>query len=301
LGLFLATALSFITLEAVSAPPANGPRHFARFVRYHARRRPVLVCLGEGLTHGNCSASITPEIPSSLCQTLGLPPPTEKIFSDPLWVLNCSQNCITTHTILNERLNAALNCHPDYILLCIGTNDMLAIYNKAFAKCITSINELPQDPTMQIFEKNLCGILSFIQKSSPLVQIGVCTLPPMGENLKSAANQVIRQANDIIYKVTSSCEDKVTVVPVYEKFEAILEKKRRGGLPVDLFFPVALFMNPLYHVLPFFTFNMLSAPFGHSLLSDGLHLNENGRDEMVELVVEWLVKKNIAKAIAVKS
>ena len=75
----------------------------------------MLLCLGDSLTHGNVSASITPEIPLKLCGFLGLPTPDYgKTFADPLWVVNAGQNMITSHTILHERLHTSMGVYPDY-------------------------------------------------------------------------------------------------------------------------------------------------------------------------------------------
>jgi lysophospholipase L1-like esterase len=304
LAVFMYGCGTFITLEAISAPPANSPDYFIKWVRNQGRRRPILVCLGDSLTHGNCSASITPEIPSKLCQTLGMAPPVYgDAFVDPLWIVNCGQNGITSHTILHERLNKALSCQPDFILLMIGTNDVRAMYKKSWSKEVVRINNLPQEPSMQQLERNLTGILDFIRQSSPMVQIGICTLPPMGEDLKAPANKVVRDANEIIERVAAAEGERSFVIPVFERFEAILEKRRKSwNTPsVDFYFPIAMIMNPLYLALPFVDWNKLSAPFSHKLMSDGLHLNENGKDEVVDLVVDWLMKRNVAKAIAVKA
>lgn len=304
LAVFMFGCGTFITLEVVSAPPANSPDYFINWVRNQDRRRPILVCLGDSLTHGNCSASITPDIPAKLCEILGMAPPKYgDTFVDPLWIVNAGQNMITSHTILHERLNKTLSCQPDFILLWIGTNDVRAIYKRAWAREVVSINNLPQKPTMEQLERNLKGILDFIRQSSPMVQIGICTLPPMGEDLKAPANKVVREANELIEKVVAAQGEGCTVIPVFERFESILEKKRRSRNtpPVDYFCYLAFFMNPLYIAVPFLDWNKLSAPFSHKLLSDGLHLNENGKDEVVGLVVDWLMKKNVAKAIAVKA
>lgn len=52
IGLFLTMffATAFITLETVSAPPANRPDVFVPWARRQGARRPVLLCLGDSLT-----------------------------------------------------------------------------------------------------------------------------------------------------------------------------------------------------------------------------------------------------------
>jgi hypothetical protein len=85
---------------------------------------PMLLCLGDSLTHGSCSASFTPEIPLQLSQKLCLPlsEHPHRSFADPLWVVNAGQNSITSHTVLQERLAPTLQAiYPDYVLILIGT------------------------------------------------------------------------------------------------------------------------------------------------------------------------------------
>lgn len=313
LAMFMYSCIAFITTEVVSAPPENSPRNFKLWARHRgSSRKPVLLCLGDSLTHGNASANITPQIPFKLSSTLGLPPPTEgKFFFDPLWVVNAGQNYLTTYNILHERLHSALSCYPDFIYLMIGTNDVLVMQSQSSltARFIKHINQLPQEGeeasiTMETFERNYTQILNHLWQSSPLSQVGVCTLPPMGENLDAPQNRLIREANEIIQKVAASASGKVQVIDVYGRLEAILEKKKGKGSPVSWQLPIFILMAPLHYLVPggFFTWNRLSAVFGNTVLLDGLHLNDRGRDQVVDATVDWLVgQANVAKAIAVKS
>jgi lysophospholipase L1-like esterase len=304
LAIVMYACITFITLEVVSAPPVNNPSNFALWVGRRGSRKPVLLCLGDSLTHGTASANFTPEIPFKLSEALGLPPHVEgSFFFDPLWVVNAGQNGITSHTILNERLHSSLGCYPDFIFLMIGTNDLRCMYNKSWANLTVRVNELPETPTMQVFERNLKAILDHLYQSSPLSHVAVATLPPMGEDLKSPANQLVREANEMIERAVSNATGKVSLVPVFARLEAVVEKKARRemSLPVDYVVPLATVMCPLVHLMPFiFNWNRLSALVGNTVLSDGLHLNERGRDEVVAGIVEWLLKANVAKAIAVK-
>jgi len=304
LAMFLFFAISFITLETVSAPPANRPDVFVPWARRQARRRPVLLCLGDSLTHGNCSSSFTPEIPTKLCQQLGMEiPKSYPTFADPLWVVNAGQNSITSYTILHERLHKALECFPDYVFILIGTNDMRAVYKPSWSKSVVTINGLPEAPTIQNYERNLTQILNYIRRSSPMTKIGLCQLPPMGEDLTSEANVLIRQANEVIDRVArADGEHLTTVIPLYSRLEALLDKKRgKRSLPIDSCFFLAALMNPLFHLLGVvFSWNLMSYMVGNVVMLDGLHLNDRGRDELVDAIVEWLVQTNVAKSIAVK-
>lgn len=300
---FLLFSGEFIVLQAVSAPPANSPLKFSMFARRAGRRRPVLLCLGDSLTHGNCSASITPDIPVRLCEKMGMPLPDQsRTFRDPLWVVNAGQNNLTSYAVLNERLSSALGCHPDYIVLWIGTNDVIGIYNKSAGRKIQAMNEQPRELSLEGLERNLKQILSFVHQCSPLIQIGVCTLPPLGENLRSEPNKVVRKANEIIEKVVQDHGNKCTVIPVFQRLETIIEKMPHKSMPSSLFPVATLIANAIFHLIPFpLSWNMISMMFGNTVLIDGVHLNERGGDEVVDAITDWLIQTGVAKAIAVKA
>ena len=305
LAAVLLSCISFITLESISAPPANRPSIFIPWSRrQQQQRRPVLLCFGDGLTHGNCSASFTPEIPAKLCAKLGMDPPRYGLtFADPLWVVNAGQNGITSHTILRERLNHALGCYPDFVCVWIGMNDVRAMYSSVWAREVVGTNGLAEVPTLANFQRNLSQIIQFIRQASPMVRVAVCTLPPMGENLRSSANQWIRQANDVIEQVVAtSGDEKVCVIPIFANMESALEKKRsRFSMPPEAFPFLMTLMCPLYHMMgTIFSWNVLSSLTGGMYLWDGIHLNERGADLVADLIVEWLMNVHVAKAIAVK-
>ena len=296
LGLALAVLNGFAlaALETVSSAPPNNGRRFTLFARRHrAGRKPVLLCLGDSLTHGKCSTDFTMQIPIRLSQRLGLSEvPKAQPFQDPLWVLNAGQNLITSHTVL-ERVEATLSCHPDYLLLMIGTNDCRGMYKKSWSQHVTRVNQLPEEPSLEALERNLRAILDSIRRGSPHTRIALATLPPMGENLQSRSNKVIKDANEVISRVAGDC----TVLPVFATMaERIATKRWKWSLPVSMAIPVGLLQNLLYHSLPM-KWSFLSAFFGHAVLTDGIHLNEVGATIVADLTAEWLIQENVAAAL----
>jgi lysophospholipase L1-like esterase len=316
LGLFLFNAVTFIVLEAATAPPANNARAFERYCRNTGKRLPILTCLGDSNLHGTMSASITPEIVLQLCESLGLPPPSPRyatFSSSALWVVNCAQNGLTSQTILHERVRTALNVHPDYIFIMIGTNDVLCMHygpNSSITQHICKTNQLDATPTLASLERNISAILNHIHLASPRVQIGLATLPPISEDLQSSANQLVRQANAAIERAAASFpgpKEYISIIPVYSSLEAVLEKsKKRKGSSIHFFPLLSIWMcyvmyTPIVALTGFLTYDKLACIVGNTYLSDGVHLTEAGRDVIVQLIVDWLNNRNIAKAIAVKS
>jgi lysophospholipase L1-like esterase len=184
----------------------------------------------------------------------------------------------------------------------IGTNDVRAMHSSFWGNRVVSVNALPEQPNMTTLERNLGSILNYIRKSSPVVKIAFCTLPPMGEDLRSDANALIREANEAIERVAKA-DDNCFVIPVFDRLEEYLQKNRRGkrALPIGLQPLICTLMMPIYHVARLRSWNTLSVIVGNKVLADGLHLNEHGRDIVVGLIVEWLLSANVAKAIAVKN
>ena len=334
-ALFVVCCIYFITVEAISSRPDNNPYSFLQWRQRNissirnnhsnsdVKNCPILLCLGDSLTHGNCSASYTPEIPYQLSLKLGLPVPSADqhyaaTFTEPIFVVNGGQNSITSHTVLHEKLIPYMNMiRPDYVLILIGTNDIQALCRpQLIGAAIRHINRIPENPTLQQFERNLRQMIHFFLNEdddgnniSPHVQLGICTLPPLGENLQSYSNQMIRHANGIIERLVAEQQaaqcNRITLIPLYHELEkVILQKKWKFAIPYDIWWLIAIVMYPLYHIPhgTLFSWNTLSYLFGnHSVLSDGVHLNENGRIVLVQLIVNvFLYKKNITKAIAVK-
>lgn len=310
LVLFFYAAIAFITCEVLSAPPPNNPEVFERWLKYRqGDRKTTLLCLGDSLTHGTVSADPSGHIPNELSKALGLNHDVtgQRLFYDPIWVVNAAQNSITSHTILRERLKyTVLTTDPDYVLIMIGTNDVMAMYKDKFTKRMVKINKLTEMPSLEVFEKNLRGILDGLHKLSPMTKVGVATLPPLGQDLKSKANQLIRQANDVIMNVVGNAPQgtRAAVVSVYQRFESAMEKESKlaKGTNVDNYFFNMVWMACFVHVPPFgITWNAVSSLVGNKYTTDGLHLNERGRDLVVAAVVDWLVQAGVTKTITLKT
>jgi hypothetical protein len=100
------------------------------------------------------------------------------------------------------------------------------MYKPSWGNHVVNINGLPERPSMAVFERNLASILCFIRQSSPVVKIALCTLPPLGEDLSSRANKMVREANEIIERVAKS-DDVCSVLPVFDRLESMIEKGNR--------------------------------------------------------------------------
>jgi lysophospholipase L1-like esterase len=274
-----AGAVIYVTADRTSRPPSNRSE----------TTRPLLICLGDSLTHGHCSASVVDRIVPTLKSRSGK--------DVKLGVVNAGQNNICSWTIYHKRMEAVLQYDPDYVLVMIGSNDVCSIYNKWWSVQRECMWQLPERPSLDGLETNVHGIVTTLLHHSPRLQVGLCTLPPMGEVFDQPTNQVVRQANVVISRIADSMGDRCTLVPVYGSLEQSIRSScsELGAWkpPADYFLPLSIVMGMLHHVGGF-SWNTLSRLLGNSVLSDSLHLNERGATVVATAVADWLLSKGIS-------
>jgi lysophospholipase L1-like esterase len=256
-----------------------------------------LVCLGDSLTHGACSANWVASLPNRL--------QTDSKTARTLKVVNAGQNSICTHTVLKEKVDHVVACQPDYIVIMIGSNDAMAIYREDWARNKMHIWNLPERPTEDLLILNLRGIVeAFLERTS--AAIAIATLPPFGEVVDSASNKIIDSINNRIksleylflgeVKNDSRDTPRVSVIDVNKALWTEINKSRRSNNSntthsIDEFLPYAMIMGMLHCVLGI-SWNSLTRLFtGNAVLSESLHLNEKGGNVVRNLVVKWLMEK----------
>ena len=287
--------------HVLSQPPINNPARFILRFRIMSPARPVMVCIGDSLIHGRTSDDWIPKVPFLVSEKMKFDCPQVSDFMDPVWIVNAAQNGITSWIAHTEKIQQAVSCYPDYILLMIGTNDVLSMYSPLASVNAAVTWSLPETCKMSVLERNLISMLDSLAERSPSTEVAVCTIPPLGEDLASPANRLVKEANEIIRNIVESREAaRVTVLDVNERLQSEITKGSTGKkLPIELAALLMAFMAPLHYYLGI-PWQMLSGIVGNRVLFDGMHLNEVGGDIVAGVVTDWLFTKNIHKAIAVK-
>jgi hypothetical protein len=155
---------------------------------------------------------------------------------------------------------------------------------------------------------------AFTEKSGKR-HVAILTLPPMGEDdLDSSANKLIANYNASIQELVDEIQNdtdrkskfaSLSVIPVHDGLVSFLQQEPQQRsqpkgilpkVPVDWFLPISCLQCALYHSFPgMFTWKSLSAPlFGHTVMSDGLHLHETGSGIVADAIVQWLLDHGIA-------
>ena len=289
--------------ERLSRPPHNGPHEFVKKDKKRGKRDEddkILVCLGDSLTHGACSANWVDDVESSLMEQLQNNKTTAKLN-----VVNAGQNSICTHTVLHEKVSHVVECKPDYVFIMIGSNDAMAIYRDDWAKEKMHTWNLSEKPNEDAIIRNLTDIVKqLLDQTTAVIAIG--TLPPFGEDCNSKSNKVIHSINCRIktlqylflgeIKNDSRETERVSVIDINSALwdEINIQRSKsntKATHSVDMFLPYAMVMG-LLHCVFGLSWNLSTRLLtGNVVLSESLHLNEDGGHIVRNEVVQWLVDK----------
>jgi lysophospholipase L1-like esterase len=251
----------------------------------------------------------------------------QPFHNDPINVINAGYNYVPSHILLRDKINYINQIDPDYVFVLIGTNDMLSIYHKKFQKEIGKFNNIEPDIlTMKNFEQNMKDIIQYLYSTASMVRIGIGTIPPLGEDLNSEANRIVQEANQIIKQIVSTLNnennDRISVIDIYERMENVLllnQKNHRPRIPwlprvvtsIDYYLILFMLVCPIQRILSSILsilllrslnskikwWNRISYCLGKPLSHDGVHFNENARDIVVTLIMQWIQENDIRKSM----
>ena len=176
----LLSVLGLYIVEKASRPPSNDAYHYVRWNSSNKSDAPTLVCLGDSLTHGTFSAPWVEDIMVHASSTWSK--------EQPLHVVNCGQNNLVTHTCLHERVDWTLACQPQYVVVMIGTNDCRGLYNGGWRWQLETMWWTPEPLSLDVMERNVHSMVQKLVHAHPLRQVGLCTIPPLGEDLRNRSN-----------------------------------------------------------------------------------------------------------------
>eukprot|EP00578_Thalassiosira_sp_NH16_P007249 CAMPEP_0181125022 /NCGR_PEP_ID=MMETSP1071-20121207/26816_1 /TAXON_ID=35127 /ORGANISM="Thalassiosira sp., Strain NH16" /LENGTH=372 /DNA_ID=CAMNT_0023210413 /DNA_START=86 /DNA_END=1204 /DNA_ORIENTATION=+ len=291
----------FVTAEGTSRPPRMGPHEFvkereillAKKKRDGGDAEEVLVCLGDSLTHGACSANWVDALTERL---RGSP------SAAPLAIVNAGQNGICTETVLQRKVEHVIACRPKYIFIMIGTNDVRAVYRKDWGDQLTWMWSLTERPSEDALMRNLANIIRVLLEHTT-AKIAVGTLPPLGEDADSTANQIVLRVNRrIIHAVEIEfCDSRrvsaVDVNGALWKYINLSSVKRKKIHSIDDSLPIGIVMCILHNIFGL-SWNLLTHIItGNVVLSESLHLNETGGDVVRNELVKWLVENGDANHV----
>jgi lysophospholipase L1-like esterase len=172
-----------------------------------------------------------------------------------------------------RRLPRVIACQPQKIVVLIGGNDVLALVSTKARAFFRISKRLPRDPSPEWFSENLQAIVRCV-KAESAATVGLCSLPPIGEDPASAhrfqseLNRCIEEFSAIIRGIAQ--EEGVGYIALYE---AILAETLRSPARAFTKFGFLSFYRDAFRTLVLRkTPDEVARINGWSFHTDGVHL-----------------------------
>lgn len=260
--------------------PKNNPKKFTKR-RRGKKTRPVIVCLGDSITHGRVGAN----------------------WVDLLYNKTGRSSCIVNAGINSEhaynmlqRCREVIDCDPDFVTILSGTNDFRCIYNPEMGRHAVRQMKLPSLPSESVYVTCLREMLRALLKGcGSSTRIAILHLPPMGEDATVRSNKVIAEANSLIDKIAAEPEfaesGRVEVLSTNRALWAALDRLPASSLRtspgVDSYL-MRMYVAVVRHYCLGHSWGTIGSSHGYGVLCDGLHLNEYGAEVLANEVADWL-------------
>lgn len=184
-----------------------------------------------------------------------------------------------------RKLEKRVNLSPDYVIMLVGTNDVLSSLDPKLAEVTRRLKKIPHEPSIIHYRNNVTSILQQLKTVSG-VKIAIASLPVVGENLDSLENRAISAYNTELKNIAGS--ENVDYLPIFEKQKKLLEQKI-GGKGKDYINDRKLaYSSLLLHYLLFMSFDRISRKNGYLLLTDGIHQNSLGAKYIADEIERFI-------------
>jgi lysophospholipase L1-like esterase len=253
--------LAFITTLAyqeIIKPAANNP---ARFVTGHLHRpgRKIVVCAGASIIRGQVSFNIGDYL-------------TQKTELQDFQFVNAGINGDLAYNLL-QRLDPIIACKPNYIVVLIGTDDLLGALYPNMYEYYKWTKQLPRKPDIAWYAENLQRIVEILKQKTK-AKIALVSLPMMGEAVYSVANHEVIKYNEAIKSVAT--EEQVGFLAIFDQQIQYLRENQRSSGPEYTENSKQMVWAMVDHMVFKKSLDAISIANGYLLHTDGIHLNTNG-------------------------
>jgi len=249
----VAVALLLYLIRSISEPAPDGPEEFLG--RPRTPGETLVACLGDSHTHGRVGADWV----KKLRMRMGM---------EGWLFINAGHNGDVAWNVA-QRLEPVIACDPDYAIVLVGSNDVMAACHPDDAAEYVKSGGLPQAPDIGWYEGQLREIVRRLKEGTH-AEVILCTIPPLGEAKQGEVDGILAAHNAVVGMIGRT--EKLDVLPVHR----LLSSEIRDGGPVyvpgDRRGPMLRAIARRY--LRGRTWDEAGAEGGYSLLTDGVHLGE---------------------------
>lgn len=188
-----------------------------------------------------------------------------------------------------QRLRRVIGSHPQKVVILVGGNDVLALIFKKPRMFFRIAKKLPQAPSPEWFCENLQGIVRRL-KSETSATVGLCSLPPIGEDptsmnlYQSELNRRIKEFSAIIRDI--ALQENTEYIALYERLSAEIMKSPGPAFSEFRFLP--FYRDAFRTILLRKSPDEVARLNGWRFHSDGVHLNSCSGLIVADLVQEFI-------------
>jgi lysophospholipase L1-like esterase len=235
----------------------------------------LVVLFGDSITQGTMSHNYV----DILVQRLG--PRGYRFF-------NAGIGGDTAYNLL-KRLSPVVESQPDAVVIFVGTNDVITHLRGGYMSAVNQrLKRLPQAMTLEWYISIVREIVQRISHDTA-AQIALCSIPILGEDPDSDANDVVRRFNAALEALTD--ELNIAYLPVHEGMEQVLRARNRGtGQAYDEERFLQMMLAAAWaHNVRRRSWDAVSVRNGLALTTDLVHLNGHGATLVADLIERWLL------------
>ena len=268
-AVIIITAVFFYISKIIASPPVGRAQDCLERPKNKDQR--LIACIGDSLTHGNIGQSWVDYL--------------RKEFPEDIF-LNEGINGNTAWQVL-QRLEPILEIKPDIVIVMIGSNDSMGSFDKKSGVRYMRNNNLPEVPTFDKYKEHFSEL---IERLNEVPKIGLCTIPPIGENQDSMINKHVKKFND--YIKSSINQKNIELLPVSDEIWLDISKRTypfqkdydSNAIPIMR----RIFGGIFHHYLLKKSWNDIAKSKGQWILFDQIHFNERGAKIVFKLVKNFI-------------
>jgi lysophospholipase L1-like esterase len=171
------------------------------------------------------------------------------------------------------KIEKASNVKPNYVIILVGTNDVLSSLDPKLEKLTRKLKHIPHPASLSHFSNNITNIIKKL-KEKITYKIALSSLPVIGENLNSPENKTLIKYNNELKNIAEI--EQVSYLPVFEKQRDYLIKIIDGKGKDYKKSSKQAFKSLFMHYFFFMKLDTISEKNGYFLLTDGVHQNTKG-------------------------
>ncbi|MBM3635181.1 MAG: hypothetical protein FJW99_07875 [Actinobacteria bacterium] len=256
------------TMRDVQGQAAGDIDSFLELPLDERARRPVVAVMGASIVRGRASVDFVRMLRQQHLE---------------LAFVNGGVNSRVAWEMLQD-MDRVMACDPAWAVILVGTNDVQATLSDENRETVRRSKGLPQAPSAEWFGECLQAVIERLQGAGTIV--GVCSLPPLGQDLGAPPNDAVRGFNEVIRDVTDATG--ASYLPVHERMAAVIVGSGREEGPAW----TGSWRPGLESLVEHFTlgrsYDDIAQRAGYLMSPDGVHLDTAGARIVANAVSEFL-------------